>query len=576
MPWSDPLLAAAQYKSCKTVGNLLKTGCNPNRTDIELITPLEIACQNNDLPTVKVLLTNGAAVNIQNRYGETALHLASYEDVSYKIFDAILKSKAEVSCEDNDQKTPLHIVCDEFNKARAILQLPQPPVNARDIDGATPMHLLVNAQAGKDDIMKLLKYAIQKGFDVNAQTDAGETILHVGSQQVNSEELLSAMLHLESIEPSLQDKTGDNFLHSFLRYRRLAETSEEFLCKLLDGKFSALANDGVSRLVNQQNDIGFLPLSSYIFQNIVNIVVIRKFVKYIENEDTQEIFGHSLLHLTLESARTTNEKIQMVKCLLHRNASVNIKDQFGRTPLYYARSLSVVKLLIDNGANVQCTDQCKRTPLIALLRTCNPNICQYLINKGSMVESTDKFGSNALHYAAWKNRVKEIEILIKSDIDIFRKDRTGRTPYEIATFWRCKEAADMLKEAMKNTKRRSLKRKLSHPKEGEDDTDVLWTPCNRSIVHSDYQTIKNMQSHFGLPEDLEGYIDKVANLPGVGITHVVEESVWVEETVVSLAKAIALQIGELDSRFRCKVFRSGAHSKIPKSRTQTNLIFSLY
>ena len=237
MPWSDPLLAATQYQSSETVENLLKNGCSPNGTVAELITPLEIACHNNDFPTTTILLKNGAAVNSQNKYGETALHLASYDAVSYEIFVAILKSKADVFYENYGQKTPLHIVCDEFNerKIKAILNLPRPPVNARDDEGSTPMHMLVNTQAGKDVILKLLKLAMQKGFDVNSRTDAGETILHVASQQVNSEELLTALLQLKGIDPTLQDKAGDNFLHSFIRYRRGIDTSEELLCKCKSG-----------------------------------------------------------------------------------------------------------------------------------------------------------------------------------------------------------------------------------------------------------------------------------------------------------------------------------------------------
>ena len=258
------------------------------------------------------------------------------------------------------------------------MKLPQPPLNARDDEGAIPLHILVYAQREKYAAIKLLKSARKKKFEVNAQTDVGETILHICSQQVNSEELLPEMLQLGGIDPTLQDQSSDNFLHCFLRHRRGVDSSGEFVCNLLDANVLAHSSGYVSKLLNLKNETGYLPLSIYVFNGTVHVAVIRKFLKHTEHVDIHETLGHSLLHMAVESAIPRDTKIQTIGYLVRRNANMNIKDIFGRTPLYYATSLPVVKLLTKNGANVLCTDQCKRTPLMALFRSCNPNIVSTL------------------------------------------------------------------------------------------------------------------------------------------------------------------------------------------------------
>ena len=70
---------------------------------------------------------------------------------------------------------------------------------------------------------------------------------------------------------------------------------------------------------------------------------------------------------------------------------------------------------------------------------------------------------------------------------------------------------------MKNTKS-SLKRKYVQQNETEDSNNILWTPCNHSIE------INKKSENFGLPDNMEKYINNVDNLPLFSITHLVEEA----------------------------------------------------
>lgn len=558
MPWSDPLMAALQYKSFDSVHCILQSGANPNGPDDSFVTPLELATESDDFASIQSLVEHRADVNLPNRNGETSLHIAAYEDTSFESFELILNAGAEISIKDKSNKTALHLACSEFNhrKIKSILKFPNPPVNFQDDEGATPMHLLVYAHLDESILLEIIQIALKKGFDINSQTFHGETILQVGSQHLYSEMLLPDLLKLNNIDITLQDDSGHNFLHSFLTYRYSFDVSEEFLCNLLDGNIVS-AIDVLVKIVNQQNDSGNTPLSIYITKGLMNTNAIKKFVSLVQNSNVKDNLGNSLLHTTVESAISTEDKIRTIKYLIGKGANVNDKDIFYRTPLFFAMNLRVVKLLIDNGADVNSVDRCKRTPLMALMSTGCPKICQYLINRGSHINHRDKYGSNALHYAAWENRTRELEVLIRCGINIDHRDKEGRTPLAIAYFWMCKEAAIILHEYTQKN-RKATKVKSEHTCTIDEHSDMIWTHGNQCIGYPEYESVENLRQHFNIPEDVEQYVQHVLYLPGVGIPHVGNEAVWTESLVLSVVNNIAQQIGKIDERFKCSVIRTGS------------------
>ena len=558
MPWSDLLLAAIQYKSSDSVLWILQSGANPNGPDKSFVTPLELATESDDFASIQSLVEHRADVNLPNRHGETPLHIAAFEDTSFESFELILNAGADINITDKSNKTALHLACSEFNpqKIKSILKLPNPPVNCQDDEGATPMHLLVYAHLDQSLLLEIIKIALKKGFDINSQTFYGETILQVGSQHSYSEMLLPDLLKLNNIDITLQDDSGDNFLYSFLTYRTSFDVSEEFLCNLLDGNIVS-SLEVLIKIVNQQNDSGYTPLSIYITNGLVNTNAIKKFVRLLHNSNVKDSLGNSLLHTTVESALSTEDKIRTIKYLIGKGAFVNSKDIFNRTPLFFAMKLRVVKLLIDNGADVNSVDRCKRTPLMALMSSCYPKICQYLINRGSHINHIDKYGSTALHYAAWENRTRELEVLMRCGINIDHRDKEGRTPLAIAYFWRCKEAAFILRECTQKN-RKATKGKSKHTYTIDEHSDMVWTHGNQCIGYPEYESIENLRQHFNIPEDVEQYVQQVLYLPGVGIPHVDNEAVWIESLVLSVVNNISKQIGKIDERFKCSVVRTGS------------------
>lgn len=98
---------------------------------------------------------------------------------------------------------------------------------------------------------------------------------------------------------------------------------------------------------------------------------------------------------------------------------INSRDQFGRTPLFYAvksRSIEIVKLLLENKANVEITAEKSKSILHFLLEEAEDedkveDIFHLLLSKNTPVCVIDSDGKTLLHYAA-KNKQKKILMVL--------------------------------------------------------------------------------------------------------------------------------------------------------------------
>lgn len=104
-------------------------------------TPLQIACFLGNQKLASQLVSLGANLNLQNKLGDTALHVSlSYQPV----FEALIPHAPQVL--PNEQgKTPLHVSIQTFSspsQVRLLCKLPSCNVNAVDSEGNTPIFYL--------------------------------------------------------------------------------------------------------------------------------------------------------------------------------------------------------------------------------------------------------------------------------------------------------------------------------------------------------------------------------------------------------------------------------------------------
>jgi len=118
-----------------------------------------------------------------------------------------------------------------------------------------------------------------------------------------------------------------------------------------------------------------------------------------------------------------NNNLGDIKKLISQGASINSKDEYGRTALYWAAQqgyLSLAKLLIANNANINfiSTNDDSWTPLIVSSYGGHTKVVDLLVSHGADIEVKDKDGYTALSWAFKQEQYNAAELLIKKGANV--------------------------------------------------------------------------------------------------------------------------------------------------------------
>ena len=184
---NDLVEAVLDFIDCKTtVEELVKEvhSFDANSLDRELRSPLQREAEDGNVELVKILIANGAKINVYDDNNRNALHLA--KDVY--VMDALLE----------------HATLDE--------------INALDDDWRTPLHY-----ASTTGNMTMMRRLIEKGADVNMlKEDGGRTALQEAAWECRSDEVI---LLLQS---GASNKYRDNDGYLAWHYARTRHRSEKY------------------------------------------------------------------------------------------------------------------------------------------------------------------------------------------------------------------------------------------------------------------------------------------------------------------------------------------------------------
>jgi ankyrin repeat protein len=151
--------------------------------------------------------------------------------------------------------------------------------------------------------------------------------------------------------------------------------------------------------------------------------------------------GFTPLHVILSGGGDTdlysvtygrnNSTMKGIKLLIStKGADVNIKDNWGHTPLFYVNSKEIAELLISKGADVNEKDNKGKTPLFYIH---SKEIAELLISKGAGINIKDKDGNPILDDAIYNHRSEEmLKLLIAKGADVNAKNKGGKTPLHYA------------------------------------------------------------------------------------------------------------------------------------------------
>lgn len=128
--------------------------------------------------------------------------------------------------------------------------------------------------------------------------------------------------------------------------------------------------------------------------------------------------GNTLLERVLE-----NNSLKSLKTLLNRGVDIEQRDEYGKTPIFYVRSLEALQMLIDDGAEIDVYDKNNESLLTFFIKNKPESYSELIINKGVKIDDW-----NTLFWASVEGTPQIISHMAKNGADFSTKNKNGNYP----------------------------------------------------------------------------------------------------------------------------------------------------
>jgi len=312
-----------------------------------------------------------------NRYGNTALHVA-INDENINIIKSLVDNGFDANIQNRDGDTGLHLLMQQMNEKLysfspdsyyipfieiAKVLIPKTNVNLQNKDGETVLHI-----ATQGICAPLIKLLLEAGANIHLQDKYGNTALKSllsrrikkssdNPKRIAAYHTITKLLIDAGIDVNRQDKNGLMALHVAVTAGDLA------MFKMIGSKSN----------IDAQTNAGKTPLhfatSQHKFE-MARILIDANANIHLQDEEGYTALMHSV------------SDIDMVRLLLLKGADVNVQDIRGCTALHRAE-YEVTQLLIEAGANVNAIREDGHTKLYSAIAQCDYKLAKLLLNAGA-------------------------------------------------------------------------------------------------------------------------------------------------------------------------------------------------
>ncbi|PWU06070.1 MAG: hypothetical protein C5B51_13105 [Terriglobia bacterium] len=422
---------AVMNNNAEALQSLLQKQADVNAPQADGATALHWAVRHDDAATVDLLVRAGANVNAANRDGATAMYLACVNG-SAAMIEKLLNAGVDANATFlMHQETPLMEAARTGNLAAVKLLVEHgAQVNARE----TLRQTTAIMWAAEQDHADIVRYLAASGADVNAQSAINEPKKRYGVNYKGTEA-----------------KTGG--LNSLVLAAR--EGALGSLAALIDAKADVNKRTGdgsTAMLVAIQN--GHYDIARYLLEHGAD--------PNLANEKGWNPLYLAVKHRNIETGTipvpNANQALDFIKMLLDHGADTNQRlkanteirngqratwlNEAGATPFLRAAlcgDIEVMRLLLAHGADPKITTEDHTTPLMAAAgvgysdgfihdRSVEETVdaMKLILDLGADVNAANDQGLTALHGAAHKAALEEIQLLVDRGGNLAIKDKGSK------------------------------------------------------------------------------------------------------------------------------------------------------
>jgi len=333
---------------------------------------LHIAAKNKNKKVAEFLLDNNLDVNMKNKKGQSSFNIACWKS-DESLVDLFLKQNPDVNTQDVLGNTPLHNAIQNTNILGKLLENKANPYILNE-DGNPVLH---EAKVYKNS----LEHLLEKKVNPNSINKNSQSLMHIAAEESN----------IDLAETLLKHKAEINFVDKYRRTPLFYTQNPEMLAFLL--------NNGANPNIEDKNKKTPLLLAQ---NNAVRIILLS----YGADPDVLTSQGGTLLHMAVQK-----NNIDVAKTLLSFNASVNKLNKDEKAPLYYAQTNEMRRLLLENGANPNT-----ELYLHYALRTDNEDFFEDLLESYADTNLKDELGRSPIYYCKNVEQIEKL-LKKKANID---------------------------------------------------------------------------------------------------------------------------------------------------------------
>ncbi|XP_048243699.1 uncharacterized protein LOC124125868 isoform X2 [Haliotis rufescens] len=483
----------------------LDNGADVTIKDKKGQTGLLLAAMANCERCVKILLPI-SDINDQDELGNTALHYLIH-NVSYRCgrkdcldhdtYQLFLDNGADVNIKNKEGKTALHLAA-KANCERCVkILLPISDINDQDEVGNTALHYLIHKESYQYVWNTCLAHEtyqlfLDNGADVHIQNKEGQTVLSTATWAhcKNCVEMLLPVLDIND-----QDKVGDTALHFLHHYQSYHLTKVERVCQEMCQLF--LANRADVHVKNKEGKTYLhlaakanckkcvemlLPMFDINDQDQAGNTALHYLIHNVSYFDgSNECLDHETYQLFLDNGADVHIKNNEGKTALHLAvkancercvkillpiSDINDQDELGNTALHYlihnvsyrcgrkdCLDHTTYQLFLDNGADVNIKNKEGKTAL-HLAAKANCERCVKILLPISDINDQDEVGNTALHYLIHNESYQYVwntclvhetyQLFLDSGLDVHIKNNEGKTALHVAAKAKCERCVKML------------------------------------------------------------------------------------------------------------------------------------